>query len=230
MIYITGFYACKKKNLTEETNSSKLGNYSVKKETNILNLSEEFKKTNAVEYLEKIDDLDIDNLKFSTLNETDSITFYTFKYKSSEKILVLYHFEKSDRFVPLNIEHKINLSDKNREEIILSDYNNTPFLSENYDKKVFMGFSDTISAGASKSRISSKGKIMFVEAPGGGESCYECINRVYQASVKKCSENVLCDLECSLNISCKILFAISALAVCTSPMSRPCSPIHRTYE
>jgi hypothetical protein len=45
------------------------------------------------------------------------------------------------------------------------------------------------------------------------ETCYECINRNYQASVKKCSEDMVCDLMCSINISCKIMFALIAVAV-----------------
>lgn len=230
-ITVTGFYACKK-NLSNAENKKPKLDYSVKKESKILNLSSEFKNTNTVAFLEKIEGLDIENGTLSVLNETDSITFYKFYYKDSEKVLVLYYFKKSDRFVLLNIEHKIDLINKNNEEIILSDYRNSPIVIEKYQNKVFTGFSHTLSNSQSKKSSNQKTMVASIDDDfdGAGETCYQCINRNYQASIKKCSDDMLCDLVCSINISCKVIFAVSALAVCTSPMDRPCSPIKRTYE
>lgn len=116
------------------------------------------------------------------------------------------------------MERRIDPEDKNREQIFLLNSENIPILIENFEKRVFVGFSVPQNLSSNKP---SDEKVAYRRVERK-ETCYECINSAYQEMVKKCSAECTCDIVCSINLTCKAAFVAIAFAVCSDP-GKSCS-------
>ncbi|MCX2576094.1 hypothetical protein [Pedobacter sandarakinus] len=217
------FYACKK---TIKESSLLEEKFTLRSEAKIKDLNKIIESSSLKKYLTTTIGLDLGTATLKKLNETDTLEIISIFYKNStEKALFIMHFKKSNSYLPMGLEHQRDLVSQS-DKIILSDYLGTIINIEEYKEKKFIGFVNNIKINEINSGFSgSREKWMLVDPSGNGsESCYHCINRVYQDTKTKCEADFVCDIGCSFNLACKALFLASATAVCTSggSMPRPC--------